>query len=97
MLVQINTKVEKDIKEQAEEILSDLGLTISDAVRIFLKKVINYDGIPFSLKRNEKEHTYENLTNETKNGLLKSKMERNKENTYNSTEELFNDLGITNY
>ena len=51
MLEQINIKIEAKDKRAAEAVLSDIGLSMSDAVRAFLKKVIATDGIPFDLHR----------------------------------------------
>ena len=44
---------EKEIKESAEIVLSQLGLTMSAAVNIFLRQVIRENGIPFELKLKE--------------------------------------------
>ncbi|MCL2473836.1 MAG: type II toxin-antitoxin system RelB/DinJ family antitoxin [Alphaproteobacteria bacterium] len=54
MLGQINIKIEAKDKRAAEAVLSDIGLSMSDAVRAFLKKVIATDGIPFDLRRSSK-------------------------------------------
>jgi DNA-damage-inducible protein J len=51
----IYTRVEPEIKEQAEQILSRLGIPIANAVNLFLHQVILRKGIPFdvSLPQNE--------------------------------------------
>ncbi|MCQ2749091.1 MAG: type II toxin-antitoxin system RelB/DinJ family antitoxin [Clostridia bacterium] len=46
----IQTRISKEVKEEAEEVLDALGLTISDAVRIFLKQVCLRSCIPFDIK-----------------------------------------------
>lgn len=46
----INVKVDDDIKMKSEQIFKELGLSTSSAINIFLKKVINCNGIPFELK-----------------------------------------------
>lgn len=38
-----------DKKDKAEAILNDLGLSLDEGVNIFLAKVVNYNGIPFSI------------------------------------------------
>ena len=48
--VMIQTRISKELKDEADEVLSELGLTISDAVRIFLKQVCLRSSIPFDIK-----------------------------------------------
>lgn len=45
----VATRIDESDKEQARQILEDLGLDISSGMRIFLKAVIRHRGIPFSL------------------------------------------------
>jgi len=42
-------RVDPDVKRNAEKIFAHLGLTLSDAINIFLRKSINENGIPFSV------------------------------------------------
>ena len=46
----LNIRTEKDVKEQAERIFSELGLNMTTAVNMFLRIVIRENGIPFPLK-----------------------------------------------
>ena len=46
----LNIRTEKDVKEQAERIFSELGLNMTTAVNVFLRIVIRENGIPFPLK-----------------------------------------------
>lgn len=43
-------RVEPDLKEQAEQILGELGIPMSNAVSMFLKQVVLQRGIPFEMK-----------------------------------------------
>ena len=47
----INVRVDSDLKSQAEDLFSDLGLNMSTAINIFLKSAVSHDGIPFEVKR----------------------------------------------
>lgn len=47
----INVRVDTDLKQSAESLFNDLGLTMSAAINMFLKSAVSYDGIPFELKR----------------------------------------------
>ena len=42
--------VEPEIKKQAEEILDQLGIPMSNAVGMFLRQVVLQRGIPFEMK-----------------------------------------------
>lgn len=43
-------RIEPDIKDQAERILSALGIPVSNAINMFYKQIILQRGIPFDLK-----------------------------------------------
>ena len=43
-------RVEPEIKDQAEEILDQLGIPMSNAIGMFLRQVIIHNGIPFEMK-----------------------------------------------
>lgn len=46
----IFARVEPDLKEQAEQVLSQLGIPMSNAVSMFLHQVVLQRGIPFEMK-----------------------------------------------
>ena len=46
----LNIRIEKTIKDQAEEIFNELGLNMTTAVNMFLRTAIREHGIPFELK-----------------------------------------------
>lgn len=46
----LHVRVDDEIKAQASEALAAMGLTVSDAVRIFLKRVVNDQAFPLELK-----------------------------------------------
>lgn len=43
-------RIEPEVKKQAEDILSTLGIPASNAINIFYKQIILHKGIPFDLK-----------------------------------------------
>ena len=49
----LNIRTDRDIKEQAEQIFNELGLSLSTAINMFLRTAIRENGIPFSLKLEE--------------------------------------------
>ena len=43
-------RIEPDVKEQAESILSTLGISASNAINMFYKQIILQRGLPFDVK-----------------------------------------------
>jgi DNA-damage-inducible protein J len=43
-------RIEPEVKEQAETILSALGIPVSNAINMFYKQIILQRGIPFEMK-----------------------------------------------
>jgi len=81
----INIHVNDKVKKEAETIFKSLGLNMSVAMNLFLKKCINENGIPFDLKIPNREALEE--TNRILNGDIKRK-------SYKNADELFEDLGV---
>ena len=46
----INTRIEPDLKHQAESILHAVGLSQAEAIRIFYKQICLKKGLPFEVK-----------------------------------------------
>ena len=53
----LNIRTDKTIKEQADQIYSELGLSMTAAINMFLRATIRTNGIPFSLTLNEPNQT----------------------------------------
>ena len=75
--------LDPEVKEQAEAILKELGLSVSKSFELFYRQVIAQHGLPFELQvPNEK----------TMRAIENSRQGKGK--TYTSPQELFDDLGI---
>ena len=46
----VHTRMDTALKENVEAILSQLGLTSSDAIKLFYKQIVLNGGLPFELK-----------------------------------------------
>lgn len=46
----VHVRVDEKIKAQATETLGSMGLTVSDAVRVFLTRIVADKALPFELK-----------------------------------------------
>jgi len=52
----IQTRIDPNVKERAAAVLADIGLTVSDVVRIVLTRTANEGELPFALKNSAAEH-----------------------------------------
>ena len=52
----VQTRIDPEVKERAAAVLGEMGITVSDAVRILLTRTANEGALPFSLSRNSAEH-----------------------------------------
>lgn len=46
----VHVRVDRELKDQAAATLGEMGLSVSDAIRIFLKRVVADKELPFTLK-----------------------------------------------
>ena len=52
----VQTRIDPVVKERATAVLGELGITVSDAVRILLTRTANEGALPFALTQNAAEH-----------------------------------------
>jgi len=81
----LSTRIDHDTKLAFTNVCEDLGLSPSQAIKLFAKAVINYGGIPFELKAKQPN----SLT-----ATAIAELESGKGNTAANVDELFNDLNI---
>ena len=63
-------RVEPEIKEQAESIMSQLGLPASVVINALYKQIIMTKSIPFSLSIPKEPTTLDLMTNEEFNAIM---------------------------
>ena len=82
-------RIEESTKKQAIELLAGLGLSLSDAVNMFLKQVVLQRGIPFEVK-------YPELKPEVLEAMDEARKISRDPNTrrYSSFSEALEDLGL---
>ncbi len=49
--VSTNITIDAEVKKQAQELFADLGMDLSTAINIYLKKALAEQGIPFEITR----------------------------------------------
>ena len=81
----LHIRIEPSIKQRAEETLNDLGLSITEAINVFLNQVILHDGIHFEIKKPKYNKETIQAMEDTKNGKNLSK-------TFDSVDEMFKEL-----
>ena len=53
--VNITLRVDKELKEQADALFEDMGLTLNTACRMFLKRAVQDQRIPFEVRRPDRK------------------------------------------
>jgi DNA-damage-inducible protein J len=80
----ISTRINPELKHNAEQVFKELGLTATQAITLFYKQVELERGLPFAVR----------VPNDvTANALEKAKTRRELE-SFNTLDDLFEDLGI---
>lgn len=80
----VRARVESALKESAERVLNQLGLSTSQAITLFLRQVELRQGLPFPVELPNAETL--NTFHDTDKGENLTRFE--------NTDELFKDLGI---
>ncbi len=82
----ITIELDSELKQQAEKLFVSLGMDLSTAINLFLEKCVEVGGIPFLI-------TTEIPNEETIAAMEEaSHLTAEKAKTYNSVEELLEDL-----
>ncbi len=82
-------RVEPEIKEQAEKVLDQLGIPMSNAVGMFLRQVVLQRGIPFEMKLPQNAPlAYSSLTKEQFDAEIQKGMEDIRAGRVYSAEEV---------
>lgn len=81
----LHVRVEPSVKQKAEKTLNDLGLSITEAINVFLNQVILNDGIPFEIKKPKYNKATIQALEDTKN-------QKNLSKTFNNVDEMFEEL-----
>lgn len=79
-MANINIRIDDKFKKEADELYGDLGLSLSGAIKIFLKQSVRECSLPFELK----------LNRETQQVFLK--VENNELEAFNNVDKLWENL-----
>ncbi|WP_345849296.1 type II toxin-antitoxin system RelB/DinJ family antitoxin [Shewanella algae] len=81
----LSARIDHDTKLAFTNVCADMGLSPSQAIKLFAKAVVNYGGIPFELKVRQPN---------AKTAAAIDELEAGQGNTASSVEELFDNLDI---
>ena len=82
----ITLQIDSNLKEQAEALFSSLGLTLEDAITLFLEASVLQGGIPFPLEQPRYNEQTELALEETRD-ILSGKIQHSS----TSVDDLFKD------
>ncbi len=78
-------RIDENIKKQFDSLCSELGLTMSAAINIFVRRVVREQRIPFALSLNDYNEETRKAIEDAENGIGLSK-------AYTNVDEMMNDL-----
>ena len=78
----VRARMEPSIKKKAEIVLSRIGISPSEAINVFYRRIVSDKGIPFSL----------NVPNEETRKAIENARLRKGLKSYSSTEAMFADI-----
>lgn len=84
----INIRIEPEVKKEAEELFGSFGISVTDAINIFLHTSLMQGGFPFVIKQPRFNKETDDAMQEARD-ILAGKIQAK---TYHSVEELFNEL-----
>lgn len=84
----INIRIEPDVKKAAENLFSSFGITVSDAVNIFIRKSLMEGGLPFPVRQPRFNAETEEAMQEARN-IASGKV---KARRYHSSDDFFRNL-----
>ncbi len=80
--VTVQARISPELKQEADIVLSAIGMTTAEAIRVFLKQVVNSGGLPF-------QPTARVPNAETRAAM--SELEQGGGQSFQATDELFSD------
>ena len=80
----ISARIDHELKQNAEKVFHELGLTTTQAITLFYKQVEMERGLPFAIR----------IPNDVTAEALEQARTRHELESFNTLDDLFEDLGI---
>ena len=87
-------RIEPEVKEQAESILSALGIPASNAINMFYKQIILHRGLPFAVELPERVPVADAMTSEQLNVELEKGYADMQAGRTASADEVFENIRV---
>lgn len=86
-ITMFNVRIDKGVKSDCEKIYNELGINLTTAINVFLRKSISVGGFPFDVK-------IDNYSKETLEAMSEAKRISSDPNvkSYSSAKEIVDDL-----
>ena len=81
--VNVTMRMEKDLKEQADALFADMGLSLNAACRMFIKRAVQEQRIPFEVRRVDRK---------TIRAISEAEQGKNMSGSFDSVDELMEEL-----
>lgn len=89
----VMARVEPEVKEQAEEILSQIGIPVSTAINMLYREIILWKGLPFRPSMPSVQiRAYDELTKEEFDTRMAIGLAQAKTNEASPIDEVFDDI-----
>lgn len=89
----LNARIEPELKEKAENILSALGISASSAINMFYKQIVLHGGLPFEVKLPpEHSRNFYDLSESELNELIQKGLDDIEAGRTTSAEKVFSDI-----
>ena len=80
----MSIRLDSEVKEQAQQVFSNLGMDMTTAINIFLRQAIQYQGLPFDVRLDENQKLLQVVMDVDQN--------RNMSQSFESVSDLMEDL-----
>ena len=81
--INVTLRLAKELKEEAEALFEDMGLSINTACRMFLKRAVQDQRIPFEVRRPDRK---------TLRAIAEAEQEKDLSGCFDNVDELMKDL-----
>ena len=88
----VNSRMQLDIKQQAEKILDRLGIPRSVAIDMYYRQIIAHNGIPFSLTLPASVPARDEMTKAQFDQMMATGLQQAKEDDSFDVDEVFTEL-----
>ena len=81
--VNVTLRVDKELKEQADALFEDMGLSLNTACRMFLTRAVQEQRIPFEVRRPDRQ---------TRKAIADAEQGKDVSKSFDTVEDLMEDL-----